>query len=148
MIKTTIAAAAMLAAALGAPAALAQSHSVPNMANPPQGQADSKPGTEATPGRTATADRQDARHPGKGQRDAKANKPHKVDKGAKHHGSKDAPATKGEAAGGVKAQLKPDPDISKAAAGNETKEAMQVDPSEAQMNDVERHALDQSAAKK
>ncbi len=136
MMKTTIAVAAVLAAVglAGAPAAMAQSHSVPNMANPPQGQSDSKPATEATPGRTATADRQDARHPGKGQRDAKANK--------------GKAQTKGEAAGGTRAQLKPDPDISKAAAGNEAKETMQVDPSETQLNDIERHALDKSPGKK
>jgi hypothetical protein len=49
-----IAAAAALALA---GAASAQSHSVTNMGNPPQAQSDTKAGTEATPGRTATAHR-------------------------------------------------------------------------------------------
>jgi hypothetical protein len=49
-----IAAAAALALA---GIASAQSHSVTNMGNPPQTQSDTKAGTEATPGRTATAHR-------------------------------------------------------------------------------------------
>jgi hypothetical protein len=126
---------ALFAAALaGAGFAHAQSHSVTNMANPPQAQSDSKPATEATPGHTATADAQDARHAGKGARDAKANKGKAASKPAKAERPKGG---KTEAAR----------DIS-SSAGNEAKETMQRDPSEAQMGDMERHAFDSAPAKK
>ena len=134
MMNRTIAAALALAAVVGAPLALAQSHSVTNMANPPQASSDSKAATAATPGHSATADQQDSKHPAKGAKDAKAHKA----KGK----------TAGEKKGGTRSQIKPDPDISKAQAGNEAKETMQRDPSETQVNDVERHALDNSPAAK
>jgi len=64
----------LLLAALGAAGlAQAQSHSVTNYSNPPGTQADSKAGTKATPGHTATAHQQDARHPDKGLKDQAAN---------------------------------------------------------------------------
>jgi hypothetical protein len=129
-----IAAALALSAMLGAPLALAQSHSVTNMANPPQGGSDSKAATAATPGHTATADQQDNKHPNKGAKDAKANKA----KGK----------TAGEKKGGTKAMVKPDPDISKAQAGNETKETLQRDPSETQVSEIEQRALSTAPGKK
>ena len=138
MMNRTIAAALALAAVVGAPLALAQSHSVTNMANPPQASSDSKAATAATPGHSATADQQDSKHPAKGAKGAKAHK-------AK---GKTAGKTAGEKKGGTRSQIKPDPDISKAQAGNEAKETMQRDPSETQVNDVERHALDNSPAAK
>ena len=70
--KTTIA--ALLAGLSIAGLAQAQSHSVANYSNPPNAQADSKAGTDATPGLSATADQQDNKHPNKGAKDAAANK--------------------------------------------------------------------------
>ena len=130
MLKHMIAGAAIAAATLGAGAALAQSHSTTNMANPPQGQSDTKAGTEATPGHTATADQQDSRHPNKGAKDAAANKP---------NGNWKPPVrTPNDDKGKVRN------DLSAAQAGNEAKETMQVDPSESQVTPAERHALDVS----
>jgi hypothetical protein len=131
MMKPLIAAAAVLAAALAGGTALAQSHSTGNMANPPQGSSDNKAGTEATPGHTATADRQDAHH---GAKDAQANKPN----GKWHPPVRKATDDKGKVRN----------DIGSAQAGNVTKEAMQVDPSESQVSPTERQALDVSPGKK
>jgi len=82
--KTTIA--ALFAGLCIAGLAQAQSHSVANYSNPPNVQADSKAGTEATPGRSATVDQQDNKHPNKGVKDAAANKGKKGKsaKAAKH----------------------------------------------------------------
>lgn len=119
--------AAILAGVLAAPLALAQSHSTVNKANPPQGQADSKEATEATPGHSATADRQDNRH-------VQSNKP---------NGEWQPPVrTPTDDKGKVRN------DIGAAQAGNEAKEIMQVDPSESQVGPAERRALDASAAGK
>jgi len=133
MKNRTIAAALALAAVMGAPLALAQSHSVTNMANPPQGGSDSKAATANTPGNGASAAKQDNAKPKQG-------------KTAKHKAANGK--TKGERMGGTRSQIKPDPDISKAQAGNETKETLQRDPSETQVSDIERRALDTSTAAK
>lgn len=72
--KTRITIAALLAGLCIAGLAQAQSHSVANYSNPPNVQADSKAGTDATPGLSATSDQQDNKHPNKGVKDAAANK--------------------------------------------------------------------------
>ena len=121
--------AALATATLAAPLALAQSHSITNQANPPQTQSDTKAGTAATPGRSATAERHDS-----SQASPAANKP---------NGEWKPPVSKPtDDKGRVRN------DISAAQAGNEAKETMQMDPSERQVNPVERQALDVSPAAK
>lgn len=127
MLKQMMLAGAVAGAALAAPLALAQSHSVTNMANPPQGASDSKPATEATPSHTATAEKRDVNQPA-------TNKPN----GKWHPPVTTATDDKGKVRN----------DIGAAQAGNEVKETMQVDPSESQVSPAERRALDVSAAKK
>jgi hypothetical protein len=124
MNKVLIAAAAVVAAALAAGPVLAQSHSTGNMANPPQGSSDNKAGTAATPGNAASAS----------QKDAEANKPN----GKWHPPVRKTTDDKGHVRN----------DIGSAQAGNTTKEAMQVDPSESQVNPTERQAQDVSPGKK
>jgi len=118
-------AAACLAAALGAPPALAQSHSVTNEANPPQSSSDSKAATDATPGLSATSEDHDVYHRGKTARNAKLNK------AMAPEGLPDRQA---------------DVDISKGRAGNVAKEMMQRDPSKSQVGDMERNAFDGAQA--
>jgi hypothetical protein len=120
MKQTIIAGVFVLAGVLGAGAALAQSHSTTNMANPPQGASDTKAGTAATPGQVANGDQ--------------ANKPN----GKWHPPVRKATDDKGKVRN----------DIGSAQAGNATKEAMQVDPSESQVAPTERQALDVSPGKK
>lgn len=120
MKNMSIAAAVMLVAG----AAAAQSHSTTNMANPPQAQSDTKAGTKATPGHTATADRQDAQNQSSNKPNGEWKPPVRTpydDKGKLRN------------------------DISAAQAGNEAKETMQGDPSETQVEPSARHALDVSA---
>jgi hypothetical protein len=118
--------AVLACAALAAPAAQAQSHSVTNEANPPQSSSDSKAATEATPGLSATAEDHDLYHRGKSARNARANKARPPS---------------------MPPRLRADPDISKAQAGNVTKEMMQRDPSKTQVGDMERHAFDAVSAR-
>lgn len=127
--KTRTMLAALTAATLAAPLALAQSHSIVNQANPPQTQSDSKAATDATPGRSATAERQDKRQPA-----TQANKP---------NGEWKPPVSKPT---DDKGRIRND--ISASQAGNEAKETMQMDPSERQVNPIERQALDVSTAAK
>lgn len=123
MFKQMISGAALAATMLAGGAVQAQSHSTTNMANPPQTASDTKPGTKATPGLTATADRQDATN-------QTSNKP---------NGEWKPPVrTPYDDKGKVRN------DISAAQAGNEAKETMQADPSEKQVDPVQRHALDVS----
>lgn len=132
MLKKLMFASAMTAAMFGTGAAFAQSHSVTNYSNPPNESAASKAATEATPGKHATTESNSGQGT-KSSDDAKASK----SKPAKH---KKTTATR--------AKVKVDPDISKAQAGNDAKETMQRDPSEAAVNDTERHAFDKSPAAK
>ena len=126
MMKQVIAAAAVLAATLGAGAVQAQSHSTTNMANPPQGASDTKAGTAATPGKNGKN--------GKEAKPAQANKPN----GKWHAPVRKSTDDKGKVRN----------DIGAAQAGNEAKETMQVDPSESQVAPTERRALDVSPGKK
>jgi hypothetical protein len=147
--ETKMKAAALLAGLAGlcaAGLAQAQSHSVANYSNPPGAQADSKAATDATPGRSATADQQDANHPNKGVKDAAANKaaakkPRKVSKGpqqrpghlaASKDGSQSATASvalDGASKGGAEA-------------------TMQSEPSERESNASQQHAFDTTPSKK
>ncbi|MCS0591368.1 hypothetical protein ACFQ09_11335 [Massilia norwichensis] len=79
----------------------AQSHSVTNYSNPPGKQADSKAGTDATPGLTATAHQQDARHPNQGLKDRAANvgKPGKPAQQASKAAAADQPASSDKSQG-------------------------------------------------
>jgi len=141
MLNNVLATALVAAGAFGATQAMAQSHSVVNYSNPPGTQADTKHGTEATPSHTATADQQDIHHAGKGARDAAANKGKNT--------AKPAQAGKGShGAKGTRASIKADPDISRGQAGNQDKETMQRDPSEAGANVSEQHAFDVTPSKK
>lgn len=146
----------LLAAGLGAAGlAQAQSHSVENYSNPPGKQADAKAGTQATPGQTATADQQDARHPAKGAKDAAANKgkPGKSAKSAKasadkasgssgaagSSGSSDAPASKN----GSQSATAPVTMDGASKGGDEA--TMQYEPSQRETGNVEQHAFDNGA---
>jgi hypothetical protein len=139
--------AAMLLAGLCAGAAglaQAQSHSVANYSNPPNVQADSKAGTDATPGKTATADQQDANHAGKGAKDAAANKgkPAKTaSKGAGQQSSrKIASKDKSQSATASVA-------LDGASKGG-AEATMQAEPSDRDNSDAVKHAFDSTPAKK
>lgn len=115
----------LLAGLLGAGLAQAQSHSTANYSNPPNAQSDSKAGTDATPGKSATSARQDARHKDE-------NKPNgKTKKAAK--GAKSKPVVNSAATN----QPKPGAEAT-----------MQRDPSEAQVDPVQQHAFDTTAGKR
>jgi hypothetical protein len=75
MMKLKNTAAILVAGLLAAGLAQAQSHSVANYSNPPGTQADSKAATDATPGLSATAERQDANHAAKNTPSGKTRKP-------------------------------------------------------------------------
>jgi len=95
----------VLAGLLGAGLAQAQSHSVANYSNPPNVQADSKAGTDATPGLSATHARQDANHTDKN----KPNGKHKnVGKGVKSEKGADS-ATTNQPKPGAEATMQKDP---------------------------------------
>jgi len=147
----------ILAGLLASSLAQAQSHSVANYSNPPAQQADSKAGTEATPGLSATADAQDAHHAGKGTRDAQANK-------GKHHKSSGSKSAGGKAHGGSwahgatassnapasksKSQSATAPVNMDGASKGGAEATMQAEPSERQVDDVSRHAFDTTPEKK
>ena len=129
--------------------ASAQSHSVSNMANPPQTQSDNKAATEATPGRTATAHRNTNKQQDKnaGQtRNAKAGKTHSS------RSASSGTSTGGTSVGGAMAGERMDPGSSATAttgigAGNGDRGAegaMEIKPSDAYVNPVERRALDEA----
>jgi hypothetical protein len=143
--------AAVAALALAIPgAASAQSHSVGNMANPPQTQSDNKAATEATPGRTATAHQNTNR-----QKDKNAGQARNAPAAGKSAGKAD---TKVEGKAGAKADTSGSSvtgerdgagtsatATSGIGAGNGdqgAEGAMEIKPSEAYTNPVERHALD------
>ena len=100
-LKTAI----LMAGLLGAGLAQAQSHSVANYSNPPNVQADSKAGTDATPGLSATHARQDANHTDKN----KPNGKHKnIGKGVKSEKGADS-ATTNQPKPGAEATMQKDP---------------------------------------
>lgn len=120
---------AAIAATIVAGAAAAQSHSVTNMANPPQTQSDTKEGTAATPGKTATA-----QHNTSKQKDTNAGARQHAKKaatadtdGARVHAGSSATAIKGSGAGNG----------DRGAEG-----AMELKPSDATLNQTERKAFD------
>jgi hypothetical protein len=114
----------VLAGLLGAGLAQAQSHSVANYSNPPNTQADSKAGTKATPGLSATHARQDI-----------------------HHGDQNIPSGKLRKAKPIKSKNGGDnASTAKPKAGAES--TMQRDPSEADPNKAQEHAFDTTPGKK
>ena len=114
----------VLAGLLGAGLAQAQSHSVVNYSNPPGTQADTKAGTDATPGLSATHARQDANHTNKN----KPNGTHKnIGKGVKSEKGADSATTN---------QPKPGAEAT-----------MQKDPSEA-VDPVQQQAFDSTSSKR
>jgi hypothetical protein len=131
MRKHLIAAAAALAIA---GAAGAQSHSVSNMANPPQTQADTKAGTEATPGRTATAHRNTNK-----QKDSNAGRAGKTKAKVETSGSS---ATGDRVSAGSSATATTGMGAGNGDRGAEG--AMEIKPSEDYVNPVERRALDEA----
>jgi hypothetical protein len=141
---------AMLLAGLGiaglgvASLAQAQSHSVANYSNPPNVQADSKAGTDATPGRTATVDQQDAKHPNKGAKDAAANKG-KPGKTAKQSHSS-ATASADEAASKHKSQSATASVHLDGASKGGAEATMQAEPSDKSMDKAGKEAFDVSPA--
>ncbi|GGY03363.1 hypothetical protein GJV26_01075 [Massilia dura] len=157
---TKLIAAATLAALAYAGAASAQSHSVTNMANPPQTQSDSKAATEATPGRSATAHKNTNKQPNKnagkdgGNRgnpsgsaktgagnDATGNAKRNADGGGKVETSGDSMTGERTGAGSSATAT------TGIGAGNGdqgAEGAMEIKPSEAYTNPVERRALDEA----
>ncbi|QGZ42595.1 hypothetical protein IP92_04803 [Pseudoduganella flava] len=132
----------VIAAALTlAGTASAQSHSVTNMGNPPQTQADTKAGTEATPGRTATAHRNTNK-----QKDSNAGHKPSKDKSAQHKPSKDKLETSGSSETGERVSAGSSATATTGmGAGNGDRGAegaMEIKPSEDYVNPSERHALD------
>lgn len=125
-------------------AASAQSHSVSNMANPPQTQSDNKAATEATPGKTATAHRNTNK-----QQDKNAGQTRNAPK-AGQGGNK--METSGSSSAGSMAGERVSPGSSATAttgigAGNGDRGAegaMEIKPSDAYVNPVERRALDEA----
>ncbi|WP_338760897.1 hypothetical protein [Massilia sp. METH4] len=120
--------------------AAAQSHSVSNMANPPQTQSDNKAATEATPGRTATAHRnsnkQEDKNSGQSrnaptavQGDSKVETSGSSVTGERVSAGSSATATTGMGAGNG----------DRGAEG-----AMEIKPSDAYVNPSERRALDEA----
>lgn len=124
--------------------ASAQSHSVSNMANPPQTQSDNKAATEATPGRTATAHRNTNK-----QKDKNAGQTRNAPQAGKVDSSGSSSAN---TSGGSMAGDRVSPGSSATAttgigAGNGdhgAEGAMEIKPSEAYVNPVERRALDEA----
>jgi hypothetical protein len=112
----------LLAGLLGAGLAQAQSHSVVNYSNPPNTQADSKAATDATPGLSATAGRQDANHTDQNVPSGKIRKAKPVKK-VKHSAKTGKPTENNE-------------------------QAMQKDPSEADANAAQKHAFDETPVKR
>ncbi|GGY65257.1 hypothetical protein [Pseudoduganella albidiflava] len=120
-------------------AASAQSHSVSNMANPPQTQSDNKAATEATPGKTATAQRNSSKQADKNAGQARnaptARQAGKVDtSGGSMTGERVGAGSSATATTGI-------------GAGNGdlgAEGAMEIKPSEAYVNPVERRALDEA----
>ena len=102
-------------------AAFAQSHSVINMANPPSNTAQSKAAVDATPSRSATAEKN-----GVNQNDSNA---------AQAGKSKHTKATKKTTAKGAKTS-----------AGSNAESAMETQPSEKTGSEAERKAFDVSPA--
>ena len=95
----------LLAGLLGTGLAQAQSHSVANYSNPPNVQADSKAGTDATPGLSATHARQDVHHTNQNTPNGK----HKnIGKGVKSKNGADN-ATTTQPKPGAEATLQKDP---------------------------------------
>jgi hypothetical protein len=95
----------LLAGLLGAGLAQAQSHSVANYSNPPNVQADSKAGTDATPGLSATDAHQDVHHTNKNKPNGKHKK---VGKGVKSEKGADN-ATTNQPKPGAEATMQKDP---------------------------------------
>jgi hypothetical protein len=158
--KLNTAVVAAIAALAFTGTASAQSHSVTNMANPPQTQSDTKAGTEATPGRTATAEKntskQKDKNGGKGHTtthnpkskaeakkdaaaDAKADK--KADSsGASTSAADGSPVTGDRVDAGTSATSTKGMGAGNGDGGAEG--AMEIKPSDAYVNPVERRALD------
>jgi hypothetical protein len=130
----------LIAALAAAGLAQAQSHSVTNYSNPPGKQADTKAGTEATPGRTATASQQDAGHPDKGKKDQAANKgkPGKSAKRARRSAAAaaDRPASADKSQGPT-ASVQLD-----GASKGGAEAALQVEPSERNLTPDQKAAFD------
>lgn len=147
-----ITAAALLASGMfAAGLAQAQSHSVVNYSNPPNVQADSKAATDATPGLTATADQQDARHPNKGIKDAAANQGSKGSNSAKtkRHASKGPQQRPASAAASKDGSQSATASVAMDGASKGGAEAtMQTDPSESEPNKSATHAFDTTPSKK
>ncbi|MBB3219462.1 hypothetical protein [Pseudoduganella umbonata] len=121
-------------------AASAQSHSVSNMANPPQTQSDNKAATEATPGKTATATRNSNKQADKNAGQAR-NAPTARQAGKKVETS--GSSMTGERVGAGSSATA----TTGIGAGNGDKGAegaMEIKPSEAYVNPVERNALDEA----
>jgi hypothetical protein len=95
----------LMAGLLGAGLAQAQSHSVANYSNPPNVQADSKAGTDATPGLSATHARQDLHHTDKNKPNGKNRK---IGKGVKSEKGADS-ATTNQPKPGAEATMQKDP---------------------------------------
>jgi hypothetical protein len=119
-------------------AASAQSHSVSNMANPPQKQSDNKAATEATPGKTATAHRNTNKQQDKNAGQARNAPTHGQGKvetsGSSMTGERVGAGSSATATTGI-------------GAGNGdhgAEGAMEIKPSEAYVNPVERRALDEA----
>jgi hypothetical protein len=104
-------------------AAMAQSHSVANSTNPPDGKAQSQAAVDATPSQSAT-----------------------VHKNSSAQGDKNAgQAGKGKT---VKAKKKTTANGAKTSAGSGAESAMEAQPSQKTGSAVEQHAFDASPAKK
>jgi hypothetical protein len=132
--------------------ASAQSHSVSNMANPPQTQSDNKAATEATPGKSATAhrntnkqrDKNAGKHGGAiGATPASQGARAKVEtSGSSSAGTMSNPASGERVGAGSSATA-----TTGIGAGNGdhgAEGAMEIKPSEAYVNPVERSALDEA----
>ena len=141
------AAALLLAGLLASGLAQAQSHSVANYSNPPNAQADSKAGTDATPGQSASADQQDAKHAGKGAKDAAANKGKSgksASKAKQGAGQRSAKKTASQGASeGSSAPVSQD-----GASKGGAQATMQYEPSQKENDPAQTHAFDNGAAKK
>jgi hypothetical protein len=149
-LKTMMTVATLLGALCASGLAQAQSHSVVNYSNPPNVQADSKAATDATPGLSATADQQDANHPGKGARDAAANKG-TSGSGAKkqRHASKGPQQRPGTAAASKDGSQSATASVALDGASKGGAEAaMQAEPSASESNESAKHAFDTTPAKK
>ena len=132
-------------------AASAQSHSVSNMANPPQTQSDNKAATEATPGKTATANRNSNKQADKNAGQAR-NAPTARQAAGKAETSGGSMTGATGATGSAMTGDRVGAGSSATAttgigAGNGDRGAegaMEIKPSEAYVNPVERRALDEA----